>query len=196
MNKCKNCGKKLTGHSNPVRCKSCNQKFLNPKGRQYPHCPDCGVRLKTYHSKRCKFCACKGEKSYIYIDGRTSEKDYSSNYCKNKRKIDINFRISGNLRSRIRIALRGIYKSTSTMNLIGCSVEQLKRHLESQFQLGMTWENYGTGWVGKGMLEWHVDHIIPCISFNLSKPEEQRKCFHYTNLQPLWAGDNLRKNKY
>jgi len=57
----------------------------------------------------------------------------------------------------------------------------------------MSWDNYGTGYNGKGMEQWHIDHIIPCASFDLSKPSEQKKCFHYTNLQPLWAKDNLRK---
>jgi len=58
---------------------------------------------------------------------------------------------------------------------------------------GMTWDNHGTGKNGKGMKEWHIDHIIPCCKFNLSKDEEQRKCFHYSNLQPLWASDNMKK---
>lgn len=58
----------------------------------------------------------------------------------------------------------------------------------------MTWENHGNGWNGKGMQEWHIDHIIPCVSFNLRKIEEQIKCFHYTNLQPLWAKENLEKH--
>ena len=59
-------------------------------------------------------------------------------------------------------------------------------HLEAQFKPGMTWDNYGL----KG---WHVDHIRPCASFDLRDPEQQRRCFHYTNLQPLWAEENLKK---
>jgi len=57
----------------------------------------------------------------------------------------------------------------------------------------MTWDNHGTGHNGKGMKEWHIDHIKPCASFDLSKPSQQRKCFHYSNMQPLWAKDNLKK---
>ena len=60
--------------------------------------------------------------------------------------------------------------------------------MESQFTLGMNWDNYGRG---KG--KWNIDHIIPCDSFNLLDEEEQKKCFHYTNLQPLWFEDNLYK---
>ena len=70
------------------------------------------------------------------------------------------------------------------MKLCGCSLEKLKQHLESQFTEGMTWDNKG---------DWHVDHIKPCASFDLTNPEEQKKCFHYTNLQPLWALDNMKK---
>jgi hypothetical protein len=71
------------------------------------------------------------------------------------------------------------------MELLGCTIDFFKNHLESKFVEGMSWQNYGKGW--------HIDHIIPCVSFDLSKPEEQRKCFHFSNLQPLWAVDNIRK---
>ena len=70
------------------------------------------------------------------------------------------------------------------MELSGCSKEELYTFLEAEFSEGMTWENYG---------KWHVDHIRPCASFNLEDVEEQKKCFHWTNLQPLWAVDNIRK---
>ena len=73
------------------------------------------------------------------------------------------------------------------MDLVGCTPEFLRSYLESLFTEGMTWDNYGP----KG---WHVDHILPCASFDLTKEEEQKKCFHYTNLQPLWWFDNLRKS--
>jgi hypothetical protein len=93
------------------------------------------------------------------------------------------------LGTRIRKALGGyIKKSKKTQDLIGCSIEQLWVHLEKSFKTGMTRENYG---------KWHMDHIRPCASFDLSKPEEQYKCFHYTNLQALWAHENFSKgSKY
>lgn len=93
------------------------------------------------------------------------------------------------LRNRIRAALKKGCKSDHTKNLIGCSIEELIEHLESQFQEEMTWDNYGKG-------GWHIDHIKPCAKFDLEDPEEQRKCFHYTNLQPLWEKDNLAKGAY
>jgi hypothetical protein len=185
MNKCIDCHKKLTGHSNPKRCKKCNQKFLHPYGRKYPHCEDCGKELKTYHSNRCRHCANTGELSSQFIDGRTSANNYHAKYTTNRRNVDINFKLAGNLRPRIRLALKGICKSKTTLELLGCSIEFLKQHLEKQFTKGMNWTNYG---------KWHIDHIKPCASFNLSKVSEQKKCFNWKNLQPLWAEDNLRKS--
>ena len=99
---------------------------------------------------------------------------------------DLNFKIKTILRARFKIALKYGYKSDSVINLIGCSIEDLKKHLESQFKEGMLWENYG-------IYGWHIDHIIPCASFDLTDPEQQKKCFNYKNLQPLWAKDNIIK---
>ncbi len=109
---------------------------------------------------------------------------------KKKRQTDVNVRLKDNLRRRINEAIKNFTKSNSTMKLVGCSLKKLKTHLESQFQLGMNWDNHGS----KG---WHIDHIKPCSIFDLSDPKQQRKCFHYTNLQPLWASDNMIKaSKY
>ena len=107
-------------------------------------------------------------------------------YVKNRKRTDHNFKMRLTLRSRLGTALsrQKASKSDSTMELVGCPIEFLRGYLEARFQEGMNWENHG---------EWHVDHIRPCASFDLSDPEQQRKCFHYTNLQPLWASDNLSK---
>lgn len=104
--------------------------------------------------------------------------------ARNRRVTDMNYRLRKNLCCRIRSALRGRTKSGHTKMLIGCSIEMLKAHLEKQFAPDMTWGNYGA---------WHVDHIRPCVSFDLTDPAQQRECFHFTNLQPLWARDNLQK---
>ena len=90
------------------------------------------------------------------------------------------------LRGRLNSALRkrNVVKLETTMKLVGCSMPELIKHLEKQFKLGMSWENRE---------KWHVDHIIPCNAFNLTDPEQQKKCFHYTNLQPLWAHENYSK---
>ena len=113
-------------------------------------------------------------------------REYYKNWINKKLKTDPHFRLKQTLSHRIWGALKGQVKSKRTMELIGCTIEELWTHLESKFTEGMIRENYG---------KWHVDHIIPCASFDLTKPEQQAKCFHYTNLQPLWALDNIKKGK-
>ena len=80
------------------------------------------------------------------------------------------------------------------MDYVGCSLKDLKAHLESQFQEGMTWDNYGIHQFGKDKDGWHIDHIIPCNVFNLADPFERNACFFYMNLQPLWGIDNIVKS--
>ncbi len=111
---------------------------------------------------------------------------YLSNYINNKIKTNPQFKLTVNLRKRLVRALKGIIKSDTTMNLVGCSREYLINYIESQFDDEMSWSAYLENKI-------HIDHIIPCSHFNLKKEEEQRKCFHYSNLRPLWARDNLSK---
>jgi hypothetical protein len=104
-----------------------------------------------------------------------------------KRKTDPSFRIAGNLRKRLSFLLRAhaAKKTKQTLNLLGCSMCEFLDYLQSKFQLGMSFSNYGM---------WHIDHIRPCNSFDLTNPDQQAECFHYSNLQPLWAADNRRKS--
>jgi hypothetical protein len=143
-----------------------------------PHCKPChaGIQIEYVDKNR----------EAVNARHRSNGKKYMLR-TKKRRKEDPMFRIRGNLSSRVCSALKaaGTRKSEKTKELIGCSIEDLKAHLESKFVEDMTWENYG---------KWHLDHIKPCATFNLIDVEEQRKCFHWTNLQPLWAIDNLRKS--
>ena len=102
-------------------------------------------------------------------------------------KNNINFRLTKNLRSRLYHAIKDDLKSGSAIESLGCSLEQLKKYLESKFQPGMSWDNYS-------YTVWHIDHIIPLSSFNLTDIEELKKACHYTNLQPLWTIENLKKS--
>ena len=104
-----------------------------------------------------------------------------------RRKTDIGYRIASNASNRVRKALRSfdLTKENKTIDLLECNVNDLRAHLESQFEEGMFWENYG---------DWHIDHILPCNLFDLSRECEQKRCFHYTNLQPLWGRDNIIKS--
>lgn len=120
-----------------------------------------------------------------YLKNIEKIKNYRKKYRKNNLKRNFKYKLTQNLRNRIWYAIKGKNKSLPTMMLIGCEIDFLMFHLQKQFKDGMSWDNYG---------KWHVDHIMPCSSFDLSKPEEQIKCFHYSNLQPLWAKDNLVKN--
>ena len=137
----------------------------------------------------------KQYKKQYYLDNQKKIKKWKLNnkekirktrreYEKNRLKTDPIFKIIRYQRRRMRAVLKGEFKCKSTIELLGCSAEYCWNHLEQQFKPGMTRDNYGL---------WHVDHILPCVSFDLSNPKQQKKCFHYTNLQPLWAVDNMKK---
>ena len=113
-----------------------------------------------------------------------NNKEKIREHKRNKFRNNINYRLSQIIRIRILQALKGKSKSKNTIKLLGCTIEKLWNHLEKKFKPGMTRYNHGL---------WHVDHIRPCASFNLKKPKQQSICFHYTNLQPLWAKDNIIK---
>ncbi len=104
-------------------------------------------------------------------------------------KSNLNARILHRLRTRISIAFRtqATKKAHRTADLLGCSVPSFRIYIESKFEPGMTWENYGK--------EWHLDHIVPCAMFDLTKSEHQKACFHFSNYQPLFTKDNLVKGK-
>jgi hypothetical protein len=119
-----------------------------------------------------------------YIKNREKKLNQNSENNKKRMKSDPIYRATKYIRSRISGLLRG-NKSASGLKLLDCSLENYKIYLEKQFRDGMSWENYGT--------VWHIDHIKPCSMFDLSLAEEQKKCFHYTNTQPLLATENLKK---
>lgn len=98
------------------------------------------------------------------------------------------YQLSKALRDRLRKAIQIDQKTGSAVNDLGCSIADLKKHLESKFDSEMNWNNYGFN-------GWHIDHIKPLNTFNLSNNEELKKACHYSNLQPLWAIDNLKKAK-
>ena len=133
----------------------------------------------------CKECLSKDRKKY-YQNNKQKTIKQNISYQVARCKVDPDFKLLKTLRSRLATALKSknAKKSKSTMELTGCDILFLKGYLEAKFTEGMTWENHG---------DWHVDHIRPCCSYDLTLEEEQKKCFHYTNLQPLWAQENLSK---
>ena len=114
-------------------------------------------------------------------------RNYMKEYRKEKYDKDIQFRISTILRSRLGKAIKDEFKIGSAIKDLGCSITELKSYLESKFLTGMTWDNYGLD-------SWHIDHIKPLSAFNLSDKKQILEACHYTNLQPLWAKDNLSKS--
>lgn len=174
------------------RCKSCrkekyknNKDEINKKRRLkqkevYQKNKD---KIKKYADSR------RLEKAKYDSEYREQNKEKIRNYKKEwekNKKNDPVFKIKRNLRRRLNHVVAKTLKADKTFNLIGCSAEEFKLYLESKFLEGMSWQNYGKGW--------HIDHIIPCSAFDLSKQEEQRKCFHFSNCQPLWKKDNLKKS--
>lgn len=129
----------------------------------------------------CKDCLVQWRK-----ENREKIQQTNTAYEKNRKLTDEEFKLLKTLRSRLGNALKkqNSSKNNKTIELLGCSISFLKGYLAGKFKEGMSWENHG---------EWHIDHIKPCASFNLLDEEEHKKCFHYTNLEPLWAAENLSK---
>ncbi len=146
-------------------------------------------RADHYNAKARAFYAKNAERMRAYRRRYRAENMAACSKCQvianaKRRKIDPMYRVSCALRRRVTGAMRdrGYTKSSKSTELLGCDWGQLRGHIESKFQSGMTFQNYG---------QWHVDHIIPIAS--AKNEAELNRLFHYTNLQPLWAEDNRRK---
>ncbi|MHA2068050.1 MAG: hypothetical protein ACXABY_27125 [Candidatus Thorarchaeota archaeon] len=150
-------------------------------------------------SRRCKQCLSNRALRYYYrhrdrinAERKTEEykvwfREYQSQWSKKRIAKDLNYKLKRKLRYYLWRGLKGLRKCNSAIDLIGCTIDELKVYLEGRFQEGMTWDNYGQP-------GWELDHIIPVSSFDLTDIEQRKQCFHYTNLQPLWGSDNWRKS--
>jgi len=163
------------------------------------YCRSCKneMDLKSYHKNKEK----RRTYQINYFNNNPEKKDkqviqtkewlknnpsYMNEWIKNKRNTDPSFKLNHYLSSRLHSALKGFTKSNTLTSYLGCSLLHLQQHIEKQFKDNMNWDNYG---------EWHIDHIQPVSSFDLTDENQIYKCWHYTNLQPLWALDNLKKGK-
>lgn len=151
-------------------CKECMRKINNKNNKKY------------YKENRKKILIY--QKEYIKNNKKKVEEYKKHNYDINMH--DMAFKVMYRTKTRISKAMQNVTRVLSTKELIGCTNNELKKYLESQFRDGMNWRNYGF----KG---WHIDHIKPCASYNLTDPEQQKACFHYSNLQPLWWYENNAK---
>lgn len=118
----------------------------------------------------------------------TKTRQWFRDYNRKRKTSDPNYRLATLLRGRVYRAIRrgSGTKMKGSVELLGCSIAELMTYLEARFLPGMTWQNHT-------IQGWHIDHIRPCASFDLTDIEQQKACFHYTNLQPLWAKDNIAK---
>jgi len=171
-------------------CTKCNTKKeiidfpvqSSLKSGRHPHCKLCRKEYAKHHNTLTKEKRSKSFKSW-----RLKNKEKRNAYHRALRKTSVNYRIAGCLRRRVnKIINKGVKKVSARKNL-GCSLDELKKYLESKFTTGMTWENHG-------QYGWHIDHINPLSSFDLENHNELLKAVHYTNLQPLWWDDNLKKS--
>ena len=151
--------------------------------------------FKKYYSKNKEYKKAQMREYYLKniekkkeykLKNREHFKEYKREYENRRYKTDINFRVSKICRTRILQALKGLNKSASTMKLIGCTIDELRNHIESKFEPWMTWENQGRG-------GWDIEHIKACAKFNLVDPEQQCACFNWSNLQPMEHIANIKK---
>ena len=184
-------------------CKNCNRKYLQENKETLSvkkkifnrlHQEEISAYKKEYNKKNKEEIRLY-KKRYRQTHAeeiREYERIYKSAYIKKKKKTDIQFRLKHNLRKRFRKAIARDQRSGSSIRDLGCSISELKYILEIQFyphpETGemMTWENYGVH-------GWTMDHIEPLSKFDLSDREQFLQACHFTNLQPMWAYENLAK---
>lgn len=174
---------RIAYHKNKVRILS-TRKLWRLKNLAH-----CRAQAMTYYvpkigrkADRPKFNSREEHMAYRKSKKRASMREYE----RKMRRENMQFLLKKRLSSRILNTLkrRGTYKTNKTVELLGCSLKQLKAHIESQFKEGMSWANRQL---------WHIDHIRPCASFDLTVDSQQKECFNYKNLQPLWSLENMRK---
>lgn len=160
-----------------IEYKKENKEVIARKNREY--------YLRTKDKRR------EYERMYE-SQNKEERKAYLKTWRKDKMKNDIQYNIKHKLRSRLREALNtsGMRKSIKTMDLLGCTVLEFRAHIESLFYGNMSWKNMG---LGKG--KWQMDHKIAIGLFDLSNLDQQKQCFHWSNIQPLSHEDHLVKSK-
>lgn len=162
-------------------CKPCKSRAAARYSQKYQ------TELAANQSATCTVCnKVKPANQMRVSEPRCLEcnSEFKKAYDARQYATDEHFRISILLKTRILGALKGNVKSQRTMDLLGCTIPECRQYIMQQFTTGMTWENQGL---------WYLDHKRPCAAWDLTKPDEQAGCFHYSNYQPLWAKDNLSK---
>ena len=190
------------------KCKDC--KVLKCTDEFYTRKRNTKTGLKTYFQSYCKACQNKTHAEWrnanrakanarereryrrkklgikrkprqTHEERMAKSRKYQREYVRERYRSDPAYKLMKNLRSRVWYALKGNSKSAATEALLGICVDECRKYIEALFTEGMSWDTIA------------VDHIVPCASFDLSDPEQQRRCFHYTNLQPLFPPQNSSK---
>jgi hypothetical protein len=176
------------------------------------------TREKTMKTKKCKRCKTQRDMSLFYIHSYTKrimnickhciskqKKEYSERpeikqklklyfrkyqrkNRKTRRKYDRSYRNQEIIWTCLRSLIKESIKTSKYQKYLGCSVVKFRNHIESLFSDGMSWDNYG-------YYGWHFDHIKPRCDFDFTKESDIYECFNYKNTRPLWAKDNIRKNR-
>ncbi len=175
-------------------CSRCKKSFEESESYNRKLCSLCRVQKKQYRLRNLdKIRQQSNDYRMLHRDNlnqylrdyRKQNRNSINEFKRNRHQNDIQYKLGHNLRSRLRSALKRNTKVGSAVKDLGCTIDELKLWLEDQFQSGMTWDNYGT--------YWHIDHIIPLASFDLTDLGQFKKACHWFNLQPLRAEDNLSK---
>jgi hypothetical protein len=184
------------------QCIKC-QSIQSTSWYKGPICYKCYKESNIENIKKCKKQYRKNNKEKIaiinkiwHLKNKTHIKEYTTKYHKQQYSSNINFRIMKILRSRLKQAIKNHQKSGSAISDLGCSVAKLKIYLQLKFHRNPRGRHEYMDWNNYGLKGWHIDHIKPLSSFDLSNKEELLKACHYTNLQPMWAIDNVKKSDY
>ena len=149
----------------------------------------CRAYNESHKKERNDYALSHREEKAVYDKALRQTSKYKENlkkYHNNRRMSDVQYRLQKSLRSRLYSAIKGNKKTGSAVHDLGCTVTKLKVYLESKFTEGMNWANWS-------FYGWHIDHIKPLSSFDLDDIEQLKQACHYTNLQPLWGLENMRK---
>ena len=183
-----------------------NKEKLKQQKKEYEQRPEVKEKRKKYreenkdkivndrkeHYEKNKEAIAEKSKEY-----RATNREKISAAAVERLKNDEQARLAHNLRARFHDALKraDVIKTEKTFDLIGCPIAHIKKYIEAKFLEGMTWDNYGSDRDGTVEKFWHIDHIKPVAVFDLTDEDQRKECFHFNNLQPLWAKDNWKKGK-
>ncbi len=194
---CKECGK--SKHRKYIKkwqlCDPCYQRLKVDQKKKSGICVDCNKKAiegRIYCQDHCKYHKFRDtnrldQKKTYYSQNKNKILNTHKVYERKQRAENLIFRLRSNLRSRLYHAVKSGQKTGSAVKDLGCSIEDFKKYIESKFSTGMNWENYG---------KWHLDHIIPISKFDLDNRKQFLRACHYTNLQPMWSIDNIRKSNH